>query len=51
VDKGRSRKAGGTGLGLSIVKHAVIFHGGKITAINRIEGGLAFQFSLARRTK
>ena len=43
VDKGRSRKAGGTGLGLSIVKHAVIFHGGKITAINRPEGGLEFQ--------
>lgn len=51
VDKGRSRKAGGTGLGLSIVKHAVIFHGGKITAINRPEGGLEFQFSLARRAK
>ena len=51
VDKGRSRKVGGTGLGLSIVKHAVIFHGGKITAINRPEGGLEFQFSLARRAK
>ena len=50
VDKGRSRKAGGTGLGLSIVKHAVIFHGGKITAVNRAEGGLEFQFSLARRS-
>ena len=51
VDKGRSRKAGGTGLGLSIVKHAVIFHGGKITAFNRQEGGLEFQFSLARRSQ
>ena len=51
VDKGRSRKAGGTGLGLSIVKHAVIFHGGKITAVNRQEGGLEYQFSLARRAK
>jgi signal transduction histidine kinase len=51
VDKGRSRKAGGTGLGLSIVKHAVIFHGGKITAVNRQEGGLEYQFSLSRRSK
>lgn len=51
VDKGRSRKAGGTGLGLSIVKHAVLFHGGNITALNRQEGGMEVQFSLARRTK
>ena len=48
VDKGRSRKLGGTGLGLSIVKHAVQFHGGTITALNRPNGGLEFQFSLAR---
>ena len=50
VDKGRSRKAGGTGLGLSIVKHAVLFHNGHISAVNRQEGGLEFQFSLARHS-
>lgn len=49
VDKGRSRNVGGTGLGLSIVKHAVLFHGGTITALNCPNGGLEFQFSLARR--
>lgn len=46
IDKGRSRQAGGTGLGLSIVRNAVAWHGGKITAENRREGGLAFTFTL-----
>ncbi len=46
VDKGRSRRMGGTGLGLSIVKHAVLFHGGSITATNRPGGGLRFEFAL-----
>ncbi len=46
VDKGRSRRMGGTGLGLSIVKHAVQFHGGTITVVNRPDGGLKFEFSL-----
>lgn len=49
VDTGRSRKSGGTGLGLSIVKHAVQYHGGNITVLNRPEGGLEFRFSLSRR--
>lgn len=49
IDKGRSRKLGGTGLGLSIVKHAVLFHGGTITASNRPEGGLRFDFTLMKR--
>ena len=48
VDKGRSRQKGGTGLGLSIVKHAVLFHGGSITATNRPGGGLRFDFSLRK---
>lgn len=48
VDKGRSRSKGGTGLGLSIVKHAVQFHGGTISASNRKEGGLRFDFTLLK---
>lgn len=48
VDKGRSRQKGGTGLGLAIVKHAVLFHGGTITATNRPNGGLSFDFTLSK---
>ena len=49
VDKGRSRQNGGTGLGLSIVKHAVIFHGGTISAYIRPKGGLGFEFTLMKK--
>ncbi|MBR6699920.1 MAG: hypothetical protein IKL71_07895 [Bacteroidaceae bacterium] len=31
---------------LAIVKHAVLFHGGNITASNRKEGGLRFDIQL-----
>lgn len=48
VDKGRSRKLGGTGLGLAIVKNAVKLHGGTIRVSNRIEGGLQFDFDIAK---
>lgn len=48
VDKGRSRKLGGTGLGLAIVKNGVLLHGGTIKAENAPEGGLKFEFSLAK---
>ena len=47
IDKGRSREKGGTGLGLAIVKNAVTFHGGKITASNRADGGLQFNIALS----
>lgn len=50
VDKGRSRRKGGTGLGLAIVKHAVQFHNGTITVVNRPSGGLRFDFSLKKVT-
>ena len=49
IDKGRSRQVGGTGLGLSIVKHAVQFHGGKISVSNRVGGGLRFEFTLKKK--
>lgn len=51
VDKGRSRKMGGTGLGLAIVKHAVQFHGGTITATNRPNGGLRFDFTISKHNR
>ena len=50
VDKGRSRSKGGTGLGLAIVKHAVMFHCGSITASNRPDGGLRFEFTLEKQS-
>ena len=31
VDKSHSKASGGTGLGLSIVKHAAMYHGGKVS--------------------
>ncbi len=39
VDKSHSKETGGTGLGLSIVKHAVQYHGGKITLDSQMGKG------------
>jgi two-component system phosphate regulon sensor histidine kinase PhoR len=46
VDKARSRESGGTGLGLSIVKHLVSLLGGRVTAVNRPQGGAEFSIHL-----
>ena len=39
VDKSHSKETGGTGLGLSIVKHAVQYHGGKVTLESEVGKG------------
>ncbi len=39
VDKSHSKETGGTGLGLSIVKHAVAYHGGKVTLDSELGKG------------
>ncbi len=39
VDKSHSKETGGTGLGLSIVKHAVMYHGGKIKLDSAVGNG------------
>ncbi len=39
VDKSHSKESGGTGLGLSIVKHAVLYHDGKIDMISEFGKG------------
>ncbi len=49
VDDGRSRVSGGTGLGLSIVRNAILFHKGSITALNRNNGGLQFDFTITKQ--
>jgi len=38
--------AGGTGLGLSICREIVAAHGGDISAVNNVEGGSSFTFTL-----
>jgi two-component system sensor histidine kinase CpxA len=56
LDDARGRLTGGVGLGLAITERAVRFHGGKVSAVNRAQGGLMVEIRLplsssALRTK
>ena len=46
VDKSHSKASGGTGLGLSIVKHAALYHGGKITLESKPGQGTEIRVTL-----
>lgn len=46
LDDARGRQTGGVGLGLAITERAVRFHGGRVTATNRAEGGLMVEIHL-----
>ena len=46
VDKSHSKETGGTGLGLSIVKHAVMYHKGKIELESELGKGTKIRILL-----
>jgi two-component system, OmpR family, sensor histidine kinase CpxA len=46
LDDARGRQTGGVGLGLAITERAVRFHGGRVSAHNRAEGGLRVEIRL-----
>jgi two-component system, OmpR family, sensor histidine kinase CpxA len=46
LDDARGRQTGGVGLGLAITERAVRFHGGRVAASNRAEGGLMVEIHL-----
>lgn len=46
LDDARGRQTGGVGLGLAITERAVRFHGGRVFASNRAEGGLIVEIHL-----
>jgi two-component system sensor histidine kinase CpxA len=46
LDDARGRLTGGAGLGLAITERAVRFHGGRVCARNRPEGGLQVEIRL-----
>jgi two-component system sensor histidine kinase CpxA len=47
LDDARGRQTGGVGLGLAITERAVRFHGGRVAARNRAEGGLMVEIHLS----
>ena len=49
VDKSHSKASGGTGLGLSIVKHAALYHGGKITLESKPGQGTEIRVTLPKQ--
>ena len=46
LDDARGRQTGGVGLGLAITERAVRYHGGRVAASNRAEGGLEVELRL-----
>jgi signal transduction histidine kinase len=46
LDDDRGRQTGGVGLGLAITERAVRFHGGRVAAFNRAQGGLLVEIYL-----
>src|SRR5579871_5018226 len=46
LDEARGRQTGGVGLGLAITERAVRFHGGRVSAHNRAQGGLQVEIRL-----
>ncbi len=46
LDDARGRQTGGVGLGLAITERAVRFHGGRVMASNRPQGGLVVEIYL-----
>lgn len=49
VAAARDRQTGGIGLGLAITERAVRLHGGTVTAVNALDGGLLVEISLPLR--
>lgn len=46
VDKSHSKASGGTGLGLSIVKHAVLYHNGRVNVESQVGQGTTFTIEI-----